>query len=281
MIDTKTLKKNATKYLLTHAHNYVESEDAIRDELIGMQIYDEPVFAIGDATDPLFNSLKRQDVIHPDYWLPRDWNPEAKRVISYFLPYTEQIKRANAADLSKPVDEWLHGRIEGQEMLDLFGEYLKNMLGDEGFYTVLPSTDPRFTMLALRKSNWSERHTGFICGIGTFGLSKGIITKKGMAGRMGSIITTAKFPVTEREYVKIYEYCTKCRKCQRNCPAGAIDISRGMHHAKSHEICDPFVEGTKTVHRNNTKEKIRYGCGKCQVSVPCESRIPNRKFREK
>lgn len=29
-------------------------------------------------------------------------------------------------------------------------------------------------------SNWSERHAAYVCGLGTFGLSKGLITDKGM-----------------------------------------------------------------------------------------------------
>lgn len=280
MIEIIALMKNAEEFLLCHPHNYVEPQDAIREELVGMQIYEKSVYAVGDAYDPLFGTLQKEEVIHPDYKLPHDWNPKAKRIVSYFLPYTQQIKQANASDLGNPSDEWLHGRVEGQKMLNLLGEYIKDTLEKDGYSTVLPSTDPRFKLIEPYKSNWSERHTGFICGIGTFGLSKGIITEKGMAGRMGSVITSAEFPVSERRYTEIYEYCTKCGACERNCPAYAIDNSYGMHNAKDHEKCDPFLESTKKRFVRNGSEKTRYGCGKCQVKVPCENRIPNKKFRD-
>ena len=37
---------------------------------------------------------------------------------------------------------------------------------------------------------------------------------------------------------------------------------------KNHSICSKFCDKTAE------KYKPRYGCGKCQVGVPCESRIP-------
>ena len=113
-------------------------------------------------------------------------------------------------------------------------------------------------------SNWPERHVAFVCGLGTFGLSKGLITSKGMAGRFGSIVTELEIIPNKREYEGIYEYCTECGACIKKCPVNAITFENG----KDHQICCEFVDLTKN------KYKPRYGCGKCQVSVPCESRIP-------
>jgi epoxyqueuosine reductase len=113
-------------------------------------------------------------------------------------------------------------------------------------------------------SNWSERHVAFVCGLGTFGLSKGLITPKGVAGRFASIITELYLPPDKREYEDIYEYCSMCGKCAKNCPANAITIENG----KNDYACFAFLKKT------SEKYKPRYGCGKCQVGVPCESRIP-------
>lgn len=268
------IKKEMCSFLLNHPHNYIEATDAIRDDLVGMQIYEAPVFAVGDACDPMFNSLREPQVVHTDYRLPLEWNPEAKCVISYFLPYTKQIKHANRQHYSKVSDEWLHARIEGQEMLNYFGVYLRDSLEREGFKSVLPSMDKGYRMLTPIISNWSERHTGFICGLGTFGLSKGIITEKGMAGRLGSVISAAELPISKRSYTEIYEYCSRCRKCEKTCPADAIDMGRGMRRGKSHQLCEPFLDSTHTRKGLDGNSKDRYGCGKCQVNVPCESRRP-------
>ncbi|MCL2760544.1 MAG: 4Fe-4S binding protein, partial [Desulfuromonadales bacterium] len=113
-------------------------------------------------------------------------------------------------------------------------------------------------------SNWSERHIGFVAGLGTFGLSKGIITEKGMAGRMTSVITDLTLPVIKRAYKNTYEYCTMCGACVKNCPAKAISVKTG----KDHKTCSNFLEMVKE------KEPPYYACGKCQVKVPCEGNIP-------
>ena len=93
------------------------------------------------------------------------------------------------------------------------------------------------------------------------------ITEKGIAGRLGSLIVSERFEPRKREYTDIYEYCTRCGACIRRCPAGAISLENG----KEHLPCDQFLEETKK------KYAPRYGCGKCQTKVPCESRIPGKR----
>lgn len=55
-----------------------------------------------------------------------------------------------------------------------------------------------------------------------------------------------------------------CGACVKNCPVDAISLEEG----KDHKICCDFLDIT------GKKFKPRYGCGKCQVSVPCQSSIP-------
>ena len=121
------------------------------------------------------------------------------------------------------------------------------------------------TEQASYSSNWSERHVAYAAGLGTFGLSKGLITKKGTAGRCISIITDAVFEPDKRPYTGVYDYCSFCGVCARNCPAEAISKEEGKNHYR----CSEFVNTTKAKH------SPRYGCGKCQVKVPCENRAPN------
>lgn len=113
-------------------------------------------------------------------------------------------------------------------------------------------------------SNWSERHAAYVCGLGTFGLSKGLITEKGMAGRFASIIIDTEMIPDKRAYAGIYDYCTMCGACVRRCPAGAISKENG----KNHNICNEWLQ------KMGKKYAPRYGCGLCQTKVPCESRIP-------
>ncbi len=237
------------------------------------QIINTPIFAFASADYEYFRLLKQPIAIGEHFLLPKEWLPQSQTVISFFLPFTEEVKRGNKRDRFWPSEEWLHGRIEGQIFINKLCMHLKDLLIKAGYDSLVPSLDERFwsnnhsTKYKMKfTSNWSERHVAFVCGLGTFGLSKGLITQKGMAGRFGSIITELYLPADKRKYEYIYEYCSMCGKCIKNCPVNAISVENG----KDHNLCSKFLE------RTSEKYNPRYGCGKCQVDVPCESRIPKR-----
>ncbi len=257
------LEAAASEYLAASEENVLAS---------GGRIYETPLFAYGDACDPLFDEYKRAHIVGEGFLAPCEWLPGAKSVVSFFLPFTETVKCSNVSDRTEPSEEWLHGRWEGQIIINKLSQHLADALRNAGFEAAVPSLDSRFrgyrdlNGLPLT-SSWSERHVAYICGLGTFGLSKGLITEKGIAGRFGSVVTTAFFEPSIRKYSEVYEYCTMCGACARRCPANAISVEKG----KDQFVCQVFVEGTKT------RYSPMYGCGKCQVAVPCQNGIPLKK----
>ncbi len=272
MLDVRQIET----FVLNAPGNCVSERDAITPQAAGVRLFDPPIFAVGDPDDPLFAGLKRPEAVGPHLLLPRDWLPEARSVLSFFLPFSDAVKSSNAAppgDFPSPL--WLHGRIEGQAfLLDLCRELVR-LLEREGAVSVVPAMDSRFwtvsppqpaTGALCYTSNWSERHAAFICGLGTFSLSRGVITEKGVCGRFGSLITTAALPVTVRPYHDLEEYCIHCGACARNCPGGAISLEQGKQHPPCYDFQASILDRTAP----------RYGCGKCQVSVPCMSKIPGR-----
>ena len=265
-MDRERIIKMATDFVENSHDNIISKETAISERVVGLKIYDTPIFAFGDADSEDFKLLK-SSVIGEHFLLPKEWLPEAKTVISFFLPFTEAVKRGNTRDMLWPSEEWLHGRIEGQSFLNKLCQYIQDELISHGYKSIVPALDERFwSSNETFSSNWSERHVAFVCGLGTFGLSKGLITKKGVAGRFGSIITELALPYDKREYCDIYEYCTMCGNCATNCPVNAISLEEG----KDHQRCFEFLQKT------GERFKPRYGCGKCQVGVPCESGLPNK-----
>jgi epoxyqueuosine reductase QueG len=205
--------------------------------------------------------------------LPEEWLPAAKTVISFFLPYTDRIKAANARNYDWPADEWLHGRIEGQLFVKELTVYICKLLSDVGYESLAPSLDPRiktgkpmgsdeYTQNAFT-ANWSERHAAYACGLGTFGLSKGLITEKGVCGRFGSVLTALDLDKDKRRYDGVDDYCTRCGACISNCPADAISME-----GKDDTLCSVFLD------KVFEKHDPWYGCGKCQVGVPCEGDAP-------
>lgn len=272
----ESLYETATAHVQSCPENRISAADAISPHLAGMQIFESPIFAVGAADDPQFWRLREPGVVGPNSMLPADWLREVRSVLSFFLPFSAAVRDSNRALAEKTSDEWLHARIEGQLMVNSLGAFLCSWLKERGHAAIYPAADTRFQLTSPFASNWSERHVAYICGLGTFGLSKGLITSKGMAGRFGSIVTSASLPITKQPYTNPFAYCTMCGKCQMNCPAQAIDVKRGIINGKNHALCAAFID-RNTLPPHGPSRRIRFGCGKCQVGVPCETGIPRKK----
>ena len=238
-------------------------------------MYDAPIVGFARADDELFMRFKQPEIVGENHLAPEEWLPSAKTVVSMFLPLTESVRLSNRAGKTDPSPEWLYGRIEGQEFINRFMVNLQQFLAEKGIESCIPFQDPRFQVqleaTSLNgapdlhaNSRWSERHAAYACGLGTFGLSKGLITEKGTAGRFASIIVSVAFEPAERKYTGVYDYCTRCGACIEKCPAQAISLEFGKNNA----MCRAYL-GTM-----REKYSPRYGCGKCQVGVPCEVRAP-------
>lgn len=248
--------------------DFVARSPANRVPELGMlQIFEHPLVAVAAADDPLFSKLKEPGVVGPRHMSPREWLPEARAVISYFLPFSPRVREANRGP-GLPAVEWLYGRIEGEAFNDALRGHIVDALRGIGEKAVAPVLDSRFSVVDKR-SNWSERHVAFIAGLGTFGLSKSLITKRGCAGRYGSVVTSLALSPSPRQYEDPFEYCPGvisggCGECVARCPSGAI-TARG----KDTPTCSRYLD-------SEIKPRFapRYGCGKCQTNVPCEFGLP-------
>lgn len=250
--------------------------------------FDIPSVGFSRGDDPLYAFYK--DHIDPDFYrLPSEWlkaiyghefDPARVSVISWFLPQTDDTKEKSRKTTDCPPMEWTMNRVHGEECNRQLAKALEQHLIELGYEAVAPMCSDQFSWgdseKFVKMSNWSERHTAHISGLGTFGLCDGLISKRGKAGRYGSVIVYAPLEATERTYTTYNEYCMAkngCTACIKRCPAGAIALEGGHDKRKCMQYHSEVIE--KIDHE-------RYGydgyavCGLCQTGVPCESCIPGK-----
>lgn len=183
------LKEIIDGFYMENNENNIKEELAFSSHLIGMKIFDDPIFGVAKASDPIFELFSDEyEVMYNKFQKPNEWLDSAKTVVSIFLPYSVDVKIGNGENLRRPSLEWLHGRYEGQIFINKLSLFIKKKLEEKGLDCVVPSLDERYIVnIGTRNaneankillsnsdfwSNWSERHIAFSTGLGTFSLSK-------------------------------------------------------------------------------------------------------------
>lgn len=244
------LQQAVGKLLETTPHNRMPGT--------GTLIYDSPVFGVSAAQDPIYPKLK--EAVSLGHYLPEDLLSGAKSVISYFLPYTEAVRKTNDGP-DEAQAQWSLAHRQGAYAAELVRRFIAKRLDILGARSLVVFHDSRYRTGTLI-SNWSERHAAFISGLGTFGLHKSLITEKGCAGRLDSVITDYELAPSKRDYEGVYDRCVKCYTCVDRCPVAAITKT-----GKDIRACARYVVARKT----DPEQAV---CGKCLTLVPCESGVP-------
>jgi len=271
-------------FIATSPHNTMKNkteEPAWDDALVG--------FASG--ADQIWQQYK--EYIGPFHWTP--WEvfsqhcPEESAgaadltVVSWVLPQREAVRKTNRRAKKYPSEEWARIRVYGEEFNAALRRYVADSLKQAGHAAIAPMLVSNWTIVKSERfsyaSSWSERHAAHAAGLGTFGLCDGLITAKGKAMRVGSVVAKLSIQPTPRPYSNHRAYCLffangTCGKCIDRCPARAI-TKTGHDKEKCRQHLARAREYVKKAYRFEG-----YGCGLCQVGVPCEARIPVKAARE-
>jgi epoxyqueuosine reductase len=254
-------------------------------EIDGSPIFDRPLVGLADGDDSLFARYK--EIIGPFHRTPREALAEEAPieagepvgVVAWILPITQTTRDSNRERDRSPSMRWAHTKQYGEALNDALRRHLVALLREAGYRACAPALSPAFKVVrdeAVRppSANWSERHIAYAAGLGTFGLSDGLITARGIAHRCGSVVVGTQLEPTPRVYVGPYDYCLfhsqgTCGACMARCPAGAIT-------AEGH---DKALCGAYTGRELGELHRQEYGvtqltCGLCQVGVPCEDGVP-------
>lgn len=257
----------------------------------GQPAWDLALTGFSSGADPIWQQYK--EYIGPFHWTPWEIysqccpespaSPGELTVISWVLPQRETVRNANRRVRKYPAEQWARARIYGEAFNTALRRHVVKILQDRDHPAVAPMLAPNWTIVRSQRfsyaSSWSERHAAHAAGLGTFGLCDGLITARGKALRAGSVVARISIEATPRPYADHRAYCLffaegTCGKCIDRCPARAITEAG---HDK--EKCLQYLARTRE-YVNNTYKFDGYGCGLCQVGVPCENRIPVKSARE-
>jgi len=224
-----------------------------------------PLIAFAYAKDPLFNKLK--EVASPDHMLPQDILEEAETVITYFIPFVEAVPISNMNGKYSSTD-WARAYIETNQLISGLNDFLIESLDRLGYKSskLSPSLNMDYKNLM---SKWSNRHVGYIAGLGRFGLNNMLITKNGCCGRLGNVVTNLVLHPTKRpdkEYC-LYKYNGSCAYCVDKCVNDSLSTD-SFDRFKCYEMC---AENDKIHKELGGETEV---CGKCLSVVPCSFENP-------
>jgi epoxyqueuosine reductase len=274
--------------------NFIKENEQNRRAQLDQGIYwDEPIVGFASGMDSLFFEYK--NIIGPFHLTPREIMAAALKeknrglllseieqisVLSWILPASEDTRKSNRKENQFPSKLWAYTRDFGEACNDALRRHVVGFLEDLGYIAVAPVLSPSYQYIRDEKvgwaSPWSERHVAYACGLGTFSLNDGLITPKGMAVRIGSVVTLLKLTPSDRRYRHHKENCLifrneECGKCIPRCPAGAI-----TENGHDKDKCREYVnsEPLKAKRSEYGLQNPPAACGLCQTGVPCEFEIP-------
>jgi len=89
--------------------------------------YKTPLVGFSDANNPYFRKLKT--IISEEHYLPSDLLPNAKTVVTFFIPFDEEIVFKNLK-CDTTAREWAYGKKDAQGLIGEIIEDMKVKLGE-------------------------------------------------------------------------------------------------------------------------------------------------------
>ena len=274
--------------IINETKKFVREDPANRLDLDGLPIYDEPLVGFVAGNDSLFKELKA--VIGDFHLTPFEAMQHAASlrgvetppeesigVIAFVLPMYKETVKDNASMSDRPSRRWVHGKYYGEKFRNKLISHIISFLNHKGWFAISPENEADFYKVMFDPrvgytSNWSQRHVAYAAGLGTFGLSDGLITQAGVAEAVGSVVVNIPFSSPKRPD-DIHAACLHyqkgaCKACVKRCPAGAIS-DKGHDKNK----CAKFAFSQTPLNKERYGIEV-YSCGLCLTGVPCAGKGP-------
>ena len=271
----------------------------------GGRIFSNPLIGVASGDDHIFPRYK--ELITPEYLTPlelwvgcdqKEIPASNLRVVSIVFPYVDKIRKEskNVVELKRitlPAEIYSVGRNYANAFKKETCRQVISFFEKKGFKAVAAMISEVFTIFTKGDfySNWSERHTAFAAGLGTFSLHEALITEVGCNVRLASVVTDAPLDITHRKYGdEAYANCLFyskgiCKKCVERCPVGAIS-EKGHNKIKCYNNEQMIARKANLRLGAILKPHSRHidgkwkevlppvGCAFCQFDVPCMDKNP-------
>jgi epoxyqueuosine reductase len=282
--------ENAIKqYVRTSPLNHLTSFD-------NAPIVEEPLVAFADGDDQIFQDLKT--VIGEFHLTPREimekyvagknWRFGVTGainnigVVSWALPIARDTRVVERTAPFGGSSRYNHTRWIGIRLYENVETYVASLLEVLGCHAVAPTHSGLFEIKEMpgdwRAANWSERHVAYASGLGTFGLNGLIITSRGCAVYLGSVVCDRALTPTPRHASRVgncpFYHDGSCGLCIERCTGSAISKEGRSNTACLKNLRE--VQASKMISLGLDKGLIgpAPACGRCSTRLPCESRIP-------
>lgn len=203
-LEPELFKANPAAFLENAIREYVARSSSNRLQAFhGDPIFDEPLVSFANGDDAIFQDYKA--IIGDFHLTPREAlekhlrcevsreqeRPPCVSVISWILPVTYQTRLSLRKESVVPSLRWNHTRWHGQDFINELARNVVSLLESLGHQALAPELADFYELVNLSDgltSNWSQRHIAYAAGLGTFSLSDGFITPRGIAIRCGSVV---------------------------------------------------------------------------------------------
>ncbi len=193
-------------------------------------------------------------------WVPEDFHPrsiypEVNSVVVIGLPISLPILETS------PSIYYHEQYTTANNLLDQYAYRLSVMLTERGHPSIYVPRDG-YGHISVLKDNptafFSHRHAAYLAGLGSFGVSNMLLTKKyGPRVRFTSIFTTAELPA---DPIMDEVLCTRCMQCVRMCPAKALQEGSYPEVIAKKELC--------AAHNEELSKRYISPCGFCIKVCP-------------
>ena len=241
-------------------------------------LWQMPLAGFADAKGTYVQNLR--SVVHPEHQLPQEVLEDAKTIIAVFVPFGEWVAGTNK-ETGLASSEWAESYELTNAMLGRLNEHLIKVLHKLGYEGRIPSEAGVFYRDEVI-SRWSFRHIAYAAGLGTFGLNNMLITEKGCAGRITTLVTNLDIPADapQKEEACLWKKSGKCGACISRCPAQALtDKSFDRYKCfeqclKNAEIYTSFGNSYASAPGQEAEDSGSEVCGKCLAALPCTYCLP-------